>query len=175
MLTSRKPNWFWLIATCAVIFFAAGALLTPAQRAGKSQRESMKPGETQYINPAGMMKPTSYTHVVVAQPGRIVHIAGQVAFNEKGEIVGAGDLRAQTEQVLLNLTTALKAAGATWNDVVKINTYIVNYKPEMLPALREARGKFITGPNLPASTLLGVQALASPDFLIEIEAVAVIP
>ncbi len=171
MADFRNRIWFMAGAAATLLLSLTFTGITLAQQKGKG----MKPGEKQFINPAGMMKPTSYTHVVIAQPGRIVHIAGQVAFNEKGEVVGKGDLRAQTAQVLENLTSALKAAGATWNDVVKINTYVVNYSPEMLPALREVRSKYITGPNLPASTLVGVQALANPDFLIEIEAVAVIP
>jgi enamine deaminase RidA (YjgF/YER057c/UK114 family) len=155
-------------------YFAAVTVAVSFAVVASGQSAKLKPSEKLHINPPGISTPTGYTHVVIAQPGRIVYIAGQVSMNEKGELVGKGDLRAQTTQVLDNLTTALKAAGATWADVVKINTYIVNYNAEMLPALREARTKYITGPKPPASTLVGVQALARPDFLIEIEAVAVI-
>ena len=172
MPSHRKPFWFYAAFIFAIVFLAAAAGKTDAQRRG---RPAMKPGEKQHLNPPGISTPTGYTHVVTAQPGRVVYIAGQVALNEKGEVVGRGDLGAQTTQVFENLTTALKAAGATWNDVVKINTYIVNYNSEMLPMLREARAKYLSGPNPPASTLVGVLALARPDFLIEIEAVAVIP
>jgi enamine deaminase RidA (YjgF/YER057c/UK114 family) len=129
-----------------------------------------KKPEKKFINPEGLSKPTSYTHVVVA--GGTVYISGQVASNEKGEVVGKGDLKAQATKVYENLQTCLKSAGLTFADVVKMNTYIVNYKAEDLPMLREVRKMFFTGENPPASTLVGVQGLANPDFLIEIEVVA---
>lgn len=141
---------------------------------GDVQAQGAAAPEKQFIQPAGMHKPTAYTHVVTARGGRVVFIAGQVAYNEKGEIVGKGDLRAQTTQVFENLKTALAAAGGTWNDVVKINWYIVGYNPEMLPLLREVRSKYVNAANPPASTLVGVAALANPDFLIEVEAIAVV-
>jgi enamine deaminase RidA (YjgF/YER057c/UK114 family) len=128
---------------------------------------------TKFINPEGLNKPPGYTHVVVATGARTIYIAGQVSINAKGEVIGKNDLKAQTEQVFENLKTALAAAGCTFSNVVKINTYVVGYNPEMLPVLREVRGKYITGEHPPASTLVGVQALAREDFLIEIEAIAV--
>ena len=128
----------------------------------------------QFVNPEGLNKPTGYTHIVVTGGGRTVYISGQVALDVKGETVGKGDLKAQTSQVYENLKTALTAVGATFADVVKINTYIVNYKADALPMLREVRSKYFTGENPPASTLIGVQSLAREEFLIEIEAVAVI-
>ena len=126
-------------------------------------------------NPAGLRTPTGYTHVVSVSGGRTLYIAGQVAYNEKGDVVGKGDLRAQTRQVFENLRLALAGAGATFKDVVKWNTYVVNYKPEDLPALREIRAEALKDVTPPASTFIGVQALANPDFLIEIEAIAVVP
>lgn len=171
---STKPSVRWMLAAGVTVACAAGGL--GGWAAAQSKTARLRAGEKAYVNPAGLMKPTSYTHVVTAQPGRVVWIAGQVSLNEKGEVVGAGDLRAQTKQVFENLTTALKAGGASWTDVVKVNTYIVNYSAEMLPALREARAQYMPGnERLPASTLVGVQALARPEFLIEIEVVAVIP
>jgi enamine deaminase RidA (YjgF/YER057c/UK114 family) len=129
--------------------------------------------DTKFINPEGLSKPTGYTHVVVTSGERTVYIAGQVALNAKGELVGKNDLKAQTEQVFENLKTALMAAGCTFKDVVKITTYVVNYKPEVVPGIREIRSKYFSSENPPASTLVGVQALAREDFMIEIEAVAV--
>jgi enamine deaminase RidA (YjgF/YER057c/UK114 family) len=125
------------------------------------------------INPAGISTPVGYTHVVKATGGTTVYIAGQVAADASGNVVGVGDLTAQTRQVLTNLQTALAAAGGGFSDVVKMTTFIVNYTPEMRTAYRTVRGEFITD-DLPASTLVGVQALAAPDYLIEIEAIAVI-
>jgi enamine deaminase RidA (YjgF/YER057c/UK114 family) len=129
---------------------------------------------TKFINPEGLNKPTGYTHVVVSSGTRTIYISGQVALNANGEVVGKNDLKAQTEQVFENLKTALAAAGCTFDNVVKTTTFIVNYKPESIPMIREIRGKYLGNDHPPASTLLGVQALAREDFLIEIEAVAVL-
>ena len=128
----------------------------------------------QFFNPSNMHRPRGYTHAVVADGGRSVFIAGQVAFDKEGNLVGRGDLRAQIDQALDNLVTALAAAGATPADVVKLNTYVVNYKPTDYPIIREARARVFQGQNPPASTLIGVQALAVEELLIEIEAIAVV-
>lgn len=130
--------------------------------------------DRRFINPPELAAPRGYTHVVTATPGKMVFIAGQVAFDSAGEIVGKGDLRAQATQAYTNLKAALTAAGATFADVVKMNTYVVNYKPADLPILREVRGQFFPQENPPASTLVGVQALALDGLLIEVEAVAVV-
>jgi enamine deaminase RidA (YjgF/YER057c/UK114 family) len=97
-----------------------------------------------------------------------------VALNKQGEIVGKGDLRAQTIQVFENLKTALAAAGASFSDVVKMNTYVVNYKPTDAAVIREVRSKYTSKEKPPASTLVGIQALAREDFLIEVEVTAVV-
>src|SRR6516225_11987696 len=102
-------------------------------------------GETQFLNPSGLSRPTGYTHVVIAQPGRLVYVSGQVALDSKGEIVGKGDLRAQTTQAMENIKTALAAAGATPQDVVKVNYYVVDLKPDLLPTIREVRGRASAG------------------------------
>lgn len=125
----------------------------------------------QFIQPDGLIKPASYTHVVVA--GNTVYISGQVSANEKGEVIGKGDLKAQVTRVYENLATCLKAAGLTFNDVVKMNTYVVNFKPDDLGVIREVRKNYLSADHPPASTLVGVQALASPDWMVEIEAVAI--
>ena len=99
--------------------------------------------------------------------------SGQVSVDEEGRIVGEGDLAAQTTQVMQNLGLALKAAGATYANIVKITTFVVNYKPELRPIIGKARSAFFEGMEPPASTLVGVSALAAPEWLIEIEAIAV--
>ena len=86
--------------------------------------------------------------------------------------MGKGDLRGQVTQVMENLKAALAAAGATTDDVVKLNYYVVNLKQDQLPIIREVRGKYFSVEHLPASTLIGVTALAREEFMIEIEAVA---
>lgn len=110
--------------------------------------------------------------MVVAQPGKLLYISGQVALSAKGEVVGKGDLRAQVTQVMENLKTALAAAGSAPQDIVKVNYYVLNLKPDHLPIIREVRNQYFSAEHPPASTLVGVTALAREDFLIEIEAVA---
>lgn len=127
-----------------------------------------------FIQPAELAKPVGYTHTVSAEGGRMVFISGQVAFDANNRIVGAGDLRAQTEQVLKNLGVALAAAGATFADIVKWTTYVVNFKPADRAVIAEVRGRILAGNPPPASTLIGVQSLVVPELLIEIEAVAVV-
>ncbi len=118
------------------------------------------------------MKPTGYTHVVSATPGRTVYIAGQVALDRSGAVVGAGDMRAQAKQAFENLKAALEAAGAGFQDLVKVNTYVVDMS--QLQAIREVRAAYFTS-TPPASTLVQVSRLARPEFLIEVEAIAVVP
>jgi enamine deaminase RidA (YjgF/YER057c/UK114 family) len=131
--------------------------------------------EKQFLNPPTIATPRGYTHAVTAASGKMVFISGQVAFNVKGELVGKGDLRAQTQQVYENLKNALAAAGATTADVVKLNTYVVEFTPADLAAIREVRGQYFPNPEqMPASTLVGVQALAFEGLLIEVEAVAMV-
>jgi len=130
--------------------------------------------ERKFINPPALAAPRGYTHVVTATGGKMVFVAGQVAFDTKGELVGKGDLRTQATQVYGNLKIALAAAGATFADVVKMNTYVVNFKSADLPVIREVRSQFFSQENLPASTLVGVSALAFDGFLIEVEAVAMV-
>lgn len=129
--------------------------------------------QKKFINPDGMVRPGAYTPVVTAQGGRTIYVAGQVSLDEKGELVGRGDLMAQAEQVWRNVGLALKGAGATFNDLVKINVYVVNFKPEYRDMLHQMRLRHVAKDTPPASTLVGVQALARDGFLIEIEAIAV--
>ena len=130
--------------------------------------------ERQFLNPEGLNRPGTYTPVVTARGGKTVYISGQVSVDERGKPVGGRDLKAQTEQVYRNLGLALKGAGATYQDVVKITTFVVNYQPEHRAVMHEVRSKHFSKENPPASTLVGVQALAVPDFLVEVEAVAVV-
>ncbi len=128
-----------------------------------------------HINPPGISTPTGYTHVVVAGGGRTVYISGQVALNERGEVVGEGDLGAQLRQVYENLKVALAGAGATFADVVKQTTFVVNFDAARdRPVIGQVRALYLPSTNPPASTLVGVQALANPSLLVEVEAVAVV-
>ena len=122
----------------------------------------------EFINPSTIHQPTGYTHVV--KSGSTVFIAGQVAMDKNGQIGGEGDIEAQTRQALANLEAAVKAAGGKKEDILSITTYILDR--DDLPGLRKAREGFFDNP--PASTLLVISGLARPEFLIEIEARAVI-
>ena len=130
--------------------------------------------EREFLNPADMPSLPGFSQVVTATEGKIVFISGQVAFNEKNELVGKGDLRAQAVQTFENLKKGLSASGATLADVVKTNVYIVNYQADMLGMIRDVRSQYLPQDNAPASTLIGVQALALDGLLIEIEAIAMV-
>lgn len=124
-------------------------------------------------NPPALSKPTGYTHVVeFTGPGRTIYIAGQIALDKDGNVVGAGNMKAQAEQVFKNLEAALASAGAKFTDVVKMNTFITDM--EQAPAVREVRARYF-GETTPASTLVQVVKLARPEFMLEIELVAAIP
>ena len=129
---------------------------------------------TQFLNPLTLCPTFGWTHTVTTTGGKTIYISGQVSVNERGEVVGKGDLKAQLEQTFINLKNALAAAGATFGDVVKSNLYVVGLKPEHVPIIREVRGRYFSPDHPPASTLVGVQALVHPDWLIEIELFAVV-
>jgi enamine deaminase RidA (YjgF/YER057c/UK114 family) len=125
-------------------------------------------------DPQGLLRNPAYSHVVVASGARTIYTAGQVAIDEHGALIGAGDLAAQTAQAMRNVGLALAAAGASYANIVKITTYVVNYRPEHRIVIGQARAPFFAGGAPPASTLVGVSALALPEWLVEIEAVAVV-
>ena len=122
----------------------------------------------------GLLTNQGFSQVVVATGRRTIYTAGQVPIDEHGALVGGTDLAAQTTQAMRNVGLALAAAGAGYADIVKITTYVVNYRPEQRAVIGKARAPFFAGGERPASTLVGVAALALPDWLVEIEAVAVI-
>ena len=125
-----------------------------------------------HISPATLSKPAGYSHVTVVSAGKQIHVSGQVALNAAGEVVGKGDVGAQAEQVYVNLTAALAAAGASLGDVFKLVTYVVNLTPEKAAAVRAVRMKYLGDGPYPASTMVGVTALVTPDLLVEIEVIA---
>ncbi len=130
--------------------------------------------EKRFINPEGMVKPGVYTPAISVSGGRTIYVSGQVSQDTAGQLVGKGDLLAQTEQVYKNLGIALAGADATFADVVKLNVYCVGFQPQHRSMLQSVREKHVSKENPPASTLIGVQALARADFLVEVEAVAVV-
>jgi len=121
------------------------------------------------LNPDGLPTPPTFTQVVVASGARTVFVSGQVAAGSPED----GDFADQARAVHANLAIALEAAGARPSDVAKLTTYVVEYRPDLLPAIAEARAG-VFGEHRPASTLVGVAALAQPQFRIEVEAIAVV-
>ena len=111
---------------------------------------------------------------MTSAPGVTIHVSGQVAWNAERKLIGGNDLGEQAQQALRNLRTALEAAGATPRDVVFVRVFVVNYRQEHAAVLSPLLEQFFAGGPPPGSTWLGVQSLASPGFLIEIEATAVI-
>lgn len=124
------------------------------------------------LNPAGLPTPFGpFCQVSVAGPGKLVFVSGMISVNEHGEPVGENDLVAQTRQVMENLGIALRAAGASFTDVVKITNYVTD--ADEYPKIAPVRNEYLSEPY-PASTLIEVPRLIYPWLLIEIEAVAVV-
>lgn len=134
----------------------------------------MKP-RVQHINPAGLHKNPAFSQVAVVQgQARTVYVGGQNALNEAGEIVGPGDMARQAEQVFQNLKIALAAAGAELEHVIKWNVYVVAGQAAQ-PAFEVFQRVWGGRANPPLISMLFVAGLANPDFLLEIEAIAVVP
>ncbi|MCU7918581.1 MAG: RidA family protein [Candidatus Thiodiazotropha sp. (ex Epidulcina cf. delphinae)] len=129
----------------------------------------------EYLSPDGLHKNPAFSQVVVTQ-GKVltVYVGGQNAVNSSGEIVGKGDIGLQAEQIFKNLEIALSAAGARLENIIKWNVYVVQGQPPQ-PAFEVFRRVWGNRPNPPLVTVLFVAGLANPDFLLEIEAIAVVP
>jgi enamine deaminase RidA (YjgF/YER057c/UK114 family) len=132
-------------------------------------------GQVQYISPDALIKNPAFSNVVVVTgPVKTVYVGGQDAVDASGAIIGKGDLKAQTEQVLKNIQVALAAGGAQPEHVIKLNIYIV--EGQSIPAGFEAFQRvWGSPPNPPAISGMFVSGLANPDFLVEIDAIAVVP
>ncbi|WP_395309974.1 RidA family protein [Mycobacterium sp. AMU20-3851] len=128
------------------------------------------------LNPEDHVQVPAYHHVAVATGTRQIHVAGQVSWDADGVTVAAGDLAGQVAQVLRNVHKSLQIAGATFADVVRITWYVVDWEPgkadAFLAGLQRAASEF--GPQTPPAAVIGVNALWSPDFLVEAEVTAVI-
>ncbi|WP_395571263.1 RidA family protein [Streptomyces sp. BK79] len=126
---------------------------------------------TRITAPEGVAPAAQYSHVVLGT-GRFVAVSGQLALDEDGAVVGEGDARAQARQVFENLRRCLAAAGATFDDVVKLTYFVTD--TAHLPAVRAARAEHIPDDRLPAASAVRVAGLVRPEFLMEIEAFAVV-
>ena len=124
-----------------------------------------------YMNPDGIANPSASGFSAVVKAGNTVYIAGMVAQDVDGNVVGAGDAEAQTRQIWRNIEVAVQAAGGSLSDIVKTTTYVTGI--EHGPAVRAVRGELFPS-NPPTSTLLVVSELANPAYVVEIESIAVI-
>jgi 2-iminobutanoate/2-iminopropanoate deaminase len=130
----------------------------------------------QYLNPKEIFQTPFFTHTVsVAGPAKLVYVSGQVSYDRDGFVIGKDDMRAQAEQVFKCLTHNLKAAGATWSDVVKLNGYMVRMNADNVNLYREVRARYLDPKRMPASTLVGVKRLVHDDLLLEVAVVAAVP
>ncbi len=130
----------------------------------------------EYLNPDSLFPSLEigFSQIVIASGRKTVYISGQTAWDANKQIIGGANLAEQTKQAFRNLQTAVEAAGGNLTDVVALRIYIVNYKREEAEAIGSALREFFPESSRPASTWIGVECLAVPDFLIEIEATAVL-
>jgi len=130
----------------------------------------------EYVNPDSLFPSVQhgFSQVVVASGRKMVFISGQTAWDIRKKIVGGDSLLEQARQALRNVQAAIEATGGSLKDIVSLRIYIVNYQPENAEAVSIALQEFFSSENPAASTWIGVSALAAPEFLIEIEAIAVL-
>jgi reactive intermediate/imine deaminase len=131
------------------------------------------PDHIQFLTAATLPRIPGFSQVVKVTGGATVYLAGQVALDSSGQLVGRGDFGAQAEQVFENLKAALAAAGADFSHVVKLTIYLLDHS--QLPVFQQVRDRYVNVQAPPASTLVEVRSLARDEFLIEIEAIASLP
>ena len=132
----------------------------------------------QLMSPPGLMQPVPYHHVAIATGSRQVHVAGQIARSEHGAPVATGDLAGQVAQVLRNTAVGLRAAGAGFDDVVRLTFYVTQWTPDRIDAfmagVAQVSDELHLPSPLPPASLIGVASLFEPDVLVELEAIAVL-
>jgi enamine deaminase RidA (YjgF/YER057c/UK114 family) len=162
-----------IVVNLVFIFFLISVSCSNNQN--KSDMGKNTKGEVAYINPEGLFKNPAYSQVVVTKGAlKTVYIGGQNATNKEGKVVGKADLKAQAVQTLNNLKIALTAGGASLANVIKWNVYIVEGQDARV-AFQALQEDLKEMPHPPIITGVYVAALAQPDFLLEMDAVAVVP
>lgn len=129
----------------------------------------------QLVNPSSVSTPKGYSHAAVIDLGtcKMIIIAGQVALDKAGNLVGPGNIGLQTDQVFRNIKSIVEELGGSMDNIVKLSFFTTDVT--QLPAIREARDRYINTDARPASTLVQISRLFREDLLIEIEATAIIP
>jgi reactive intermediate/imine deaminase len=155
------------------LLLLATIVLCPGAHRAFAQGAPVKmSSNVQLLIPRTMPKSVGYSQLAVVTGGKVVFISGQVALDQSGNLVGKDDFRAQVQQVFENLKAAVEAAGGSFHDVVKLNSYLLDISH--VSEFREVRDKYIDPKNPPASTTVQVARLVRPEFLVEVEAVAVV-
>ena len=160
LLTVALPGLTWCV----------GGIWKQSDKGARKEMSSQRNFEL--LVPNTMPKSVGYSQVATVTGGTLVFVAGQVALDKSGNVVGKDDFRAQVQQVFENLKAAVEAAGGTFDDVIKLNSYVLDLSH--LPEFREVRDRYVNVNNPPTSTAVQVARLFRPEFLVEIEAVAVV-
>ena len=167
MLSTYKNAQPRALTTATVL----GIMLIPHWNIAEDQTKDIKTmnkPQIRFLNRA----PAGYSQVVEVRGGRTLYISGQVSLDSSGNVVGSGDFDAQVKQVFANLKTRLDEAGASFDDVVKLNFYLVDSNG--LQIVRDVRDTYVDRQNPPASTLVVVKQLVRPELLVEVDAIAVV-
>lgn len=158
-----------------VCLFVAGSITEGLRTNQQEEKQHVEQTQSpiKFVKSETLPPSPGYSQAAVVTRGRFIYIAGQVAMDTSGKLVGPGDFRAQVKQTFENLKAALAANGATFANVVKLNSYFVDVKNA--PVFREVRDQYVNVANPPVSTAVEVRRLVREEWLIEIEAVAVVP
>jgi reactive intermediate/imine deaminase len=163
--------------TLSVVVCFALVGIMPVALKFDQQKENQKMNRTEaavnFIKSHTLPPSVGYSQAATVKSGHLVYVAGQVAMDPSGKLVGPGDFRAQAEQTFENLKAALAASGASFDNVVKLNSYFVDIK--QAPVFREVRDKYVNPSQPPVSTAVEVRRLIREEWLLEVEAIAVVP
>lgn len=172
----QRPKEFYWFVTGALAVLVAGGMAAQNKASTKQAAAGESNKLFRIFNPDTLVKPTAgYSQVAEVGDGKVVFIAGQVAMDRSGNLVGKDDFRAQLQQVFENLDAAVKAAGGDFPSVIKLNFYCAeSVDPAQISAVREIRDKYVNTANPPTSTFVVVKRLVRPEWLIEVDAVAVV-
>jgi enamine deaminase RidA (YjgF/YER057c/UK114 family) len=162
-----------IVAGVVFLFFVGAVGETGHQNRQKENRTMEHEEAVKFVKSGTLPPAVGYSQAAVVTKGRLIYVAGQVAMDSSGKLVGPGDFRAQVKQTFENLKAALAASGATFDNVVKLNSYFVDVK--QAPVFREVRDLYVNVANPPVSTAVQVPRLVREEWLIEVEAVAVVP
>ena len=164
------------VATVAAILGGTELAARKEHAMGTQSAKAQEGRPFHIFNPETMAKPTvGYSQVAEIGEGKIVYIAGQVALDKAGNLLGKDDFRAQVQQVFENLKAAVEASGGDFHNIIKLNYYCVaSVDPAQMAVVREVRDKYVNTANPPTSTFVFVQRLVRPEWLIEVDAVAVV-